>query len=160
MGKRRQPERRQPWWQQIPTWLTAIAAFITAFGGAWAVFGQLSSPPSTPTTTTSTALPSKDPGKFTYEMSTKLHRNKVSYDVKGEWRPVSSYYDVVVVARPKDGQSQGVFSKPAQVKPDGSWTATLTIAKTQLDKVVISVKLLGKEGKLPQYMPLPAPATQ
>jgi hypothetical protein len=160
MGKRRRPERRPPWWQQIPTWLTAVAAFVTAFAGAWVVFSAPSSPPSTPTTITSTTLPYTNLGKATISsISPKLHRNEASYEVAGEWRPVSSDYDVRVVGRPRDDPSQWVLSDPAQVKPDGSWTATLTVGKTLHGEVVISVVVMSKEGALPRYLPTPARAT-
>jgi hypothetical protein len=153
MGERRQPQRKQSPWQQLPTWLTAVAAFITALGGAWAVFGPPSPSRSTPTTTTSTTLPHKDPGKVTISsILPKVRGSEAFYEVAGVWRPVSSEYDVRVVGRPEDDQrapapdDQWVLSDPARVESDGSWTATLTVAKALRDKVVISAVVISKVG--------------
>jgi hypothetical protein len=154
MGKGPEPDRKQPWWQQIPTWLTAIAAFLTAFGGAWVVFG----PPSSPSSTTSTTLRPEDPGKVNISsILPKSRREDTLYNVAGVWQPVSPAYEVRVVGLPQDGQrasrstgsglegsGQWVLSEPAQVKSDGHWTATLTVAKALSDNLAISAVVISK----------------
>jgi hypothetical protein len=134
MGESPEPDRTQPWWQQIPTWLTAIAAFITAVGGAWVVFGVSSSQSSTSTTL------GKDPGTVNISsILPKSSRERTFYDVAGVWRPVSPDSG-------SGGSGQWVVSPPARVESDGRWTTTLTVAKALSDKLIISAVVTSKSA--------------
>ena len=136
MSTKRSRTGRVSRWDQVPTWLQAVAALLTVLvtiAGIWLTRqgpGKQSDGPVT------TVIPSQGDVSLGITAADRESKKPLRIRYQGISSPINlvkdlqkSDYDIYVMIRPPGGnEDQWIFSDPADVQSDGSWSARLETA--------------------------------